>query len=675
MIFYFSGTGNSYYIAKRFLQPDEELISISDSVNNNQYSFQISQDEKVGFVVPVYNHSLPLIVKKFINEIKINDVNYAYCIFTCASDIGHADTQIIDLLDKRNIHLKYLDSVIMPDNCIFEHNLPDNRSAGQVISDSEPKIKEVMENILNKEVSSLKNPNFLSKIFQKDSSPVLQTNGFYVTDDCINCGMCEKNCPEKAIKIINEKPDWVKTECCKCSACINKCPVKAIQYGKETEKRNRYIMFDTVISVDIYIEQYGNLLIVPFVSDANDISSMSYHYSILEKGYTESDFKDAITKAIDISEKNMREFPKKHSVWTEATGIKSFKSFSKKYSCIMFAYVLKTNTGYIQLLRRESSGAYSPYNDSSKYKKTYIGMPSPETVYEDVMSLMSIHTKINMDNPVNEDTNLSEQRVHYPYLCKKEMYEMSFIIDEMFSVRRCNASELEMVCVYDEPIDVDMKCEPHISIMEADIIYNAINNFKAKDYDAFDFIEEQDNQFLFKAQMDYFSDKIYFYAFERRDAFKGYAGLSLVYSGKLQNTEMEQELHSILDRMAASFEQRKCSEDENIVNDFPLSVNPDEDDGTMILISSLDIREEYLREENVLFNRLIKDASTLYLTDTIKDSDDRILQAGIDFDKKVIRMIMPNVNIKKSQLEQIQSAKEYISKEYNMTLILTVTDC
>ena len=151
--------------------------------------------------------------------------------------------------------------------------------------------------------------------------------------------------------------------------------------------------------------------------------------------------------------------------------------------------------------------------------------------------------------------------------------------------------------------------------------------------------------------------------------------MSLVYSGKLQNTETEQELHSILDRMAASFEQRKCSEDENIVNDFPLSVNPDEDDGTMILISSLDIREEYLREENVLFNRLIKDASTLYLTYTIKDYDDRILQAGFDFDKKVIRMIMPNVNIKKSQLEQIQAAKEYISKEYNMTLILTVTDC
>ena len=38
-------------------------------------------------------------------------------------------------------------------------------------------------------------------------------------------------------------------------------------------------------------------------------------------------------------------------------------------------------------------------------------------------------------------------------------------------------------------------------------------------------------------------------------------------------------------------------------------------------------------------------------------------------------MIMPNVNIKKSQLEQIQAAKEYVSKEYNMTLILTVTDC
>ena len=150
--------------------------------------------------MPVYNHSLPLVVKKFINEIKINDVNYAYCIFTCASDIGHADTQIIDLLDKRNIRLKYVDSVIMPDNCICEHDLPDNRSAGQVISGSRPKIKEVRENILNKEVSSLRRPNFLSKIFHKNSAPVLQTNGFYVTDDCINCGMCEKTVLKKLLR-------------------------------------------------------------------------------------------------------------------------------------------------------------------------------------------------------------------------------------------------------------------------------------------------------------------------------------------------------------------------------------------------------------------------------------------------------------------------------------------
>ncbi|MDD5773665.1 MAG: 4Fe-4S binding protein [bacterium] len=64
---------------------------------------------------------------------------------------------------------------------------------------------------------------------------------------CSGCGICEKNCKVKAIKIINKIAFVDKTKCSYCGECIKSCPVDAVQakragikmlaggaYGKET---------------------------------------------------------------------------------------------------------------------------------------------------------------------------------------------------------------------------------------------------------------------------------------------------------------------------------------------------------------------------------------------------------------------------------------------------------
>ena len=64
MIFYFSGTGNSKWIANQLSKEQkEELVFIPDALNNGTFEFCLREDEKIGFVFPVYSWAPPEIVR------------------------------------------------------------------------------------------------------------------------------------------------------------------------------------------------------------------------------------------------------------------------------------------------------------------------------------------------------------------------------------------------------------------------------------------------------------------------------------------------------------------------------------------------------------------------------------------------------------------------------------
>ncbi|KKO20433.1 MAG: ferredoxin [Candidatus Brocadia fulgida] len=49
-----------------------------------------------------------------------------------------------------------------------------------------------------------------------------------ITDDCINCGACESECPVNAISESDDKRIISAETCTDCGNCVEVCPVEAI---------------------------------------------------------------------------------------------------------------------------------------------------------------------------------------------------------------------------------------------------------------------------------------------------------------------------------------------------------------------------------------------------------------------------------------------------------------
>ena len=54
---------------------------------------------------------------------------------------------------------------------------------------------------------------------------------YKISDECVNCGACEDECPEKAISEKDERR-WIDPDkCVDCGSCKDACPTDAISEG------------------------------------------------------------------------------------------------------------------------------------------------------------------------------------------------------------------------------------------------------------------------------------------------------------------------------------------------------------------------------------------------------------------------------------------------------------
>lgn len=245
MIYYFSGTGNSKWIAEQIAaQTGDQAQSIPELTKDGSTAVFAEADSRIGLVFPIYAWGAPLLVERFCRSIQIANGAYAFVACTCGDDAGLAIQRL-----KRFFPYQSAWSFSMPNNYILGFDVDSKELEQQKISAARERLRRVSVSILERKTEfdvHAGNGAWLKTAFIRPMFNMFarRTQPFYATNDCNGCGLCERGCPTKAIVLKQEKPVWVRKNCAQCMACINRCPKQAIQYGAGTNGRGRYYFTD-----------------------------------------------------------------------------------------------------------------------------------------------------------------------------------------------------------------------------------------------------------------------------------------------------------------------------------------------------------------------------------------------------------------------------------------------
>lgn len=245
MVIYFTGTGNSQYVAEAAADRlDDEVLCINDYVRN-----KIHADLKSGkpwvCVFPVYLSSAAKIFADFLREADLDGEKEIYFIATCASAMGSTPNVCAEICKAKG--LKYMGTAMirMPQNYIALFTMMDEEECERRQAAALKSVSNICE-VIKKGEPLIEKPagKFeygMTKMVEKMYyGGFTKTKQFYTTDECVGCGVCEKNCPLGNIKMVDGKPQWID-KCVHCMACINRCPKEAIEYGKGSLGKRRYV--------------------------------------------------------------------------------------------------------------------------------------------------------------------------------------------------------------------------------------------------------------------------------------------------------------------------------------------------------------------------------------------------------------------------------------------------
>ena len=247
IIYYFSGTGNSLYIARQLSNqlPNAKLEPIAQKINTN--SLASPSASSIGLVFPVYMWGLPHIIKRFVKARSWSKEQYIFAIATNGGMVGTTLVQLASLLKKQGGKLSAGFSIPMPGNYTPMYGALPPEKQNKLFQKALQKLEKIKSAILNRQQVKIEKSFFLFNwLFciplHYLSSPWIpkMDKGFRVSANCNHCGICVQVCPVNNIKLEAEKkPIWLH-HCEQCYACLQWCPTEAIQYYWITKGRKRY---------------------------------------------------------------------------------------------------------------------------------------------------------------------------------------------------------------------------------------------------------------------------------------------------------------------------------------------------------------------------------------------------------------------------------------------------
>ncbi|MDR3318229.1 MAG: EFR1 family ferrodoxin [Clostridiales bacterium] len=243
-IYYFSGTGNTFWSARRLaeLLGGCELHNIASVMKRETISLSAPN---IIIMFPAYAYEAPLMVRRFVKRAEIH-AEYIAAVVTFGSSQGGALAEITRLLKRKKLALSYAGRIPCVENYIPIFGPPTEKKAAERLSMQEAATEKVSVDIkagLQNKVVKFRPACKTVSTFFRGAKPLF-VKTYRVTKACTGCGLCARLCPAGAIEMRadadTKKPYFLCTVCEHCQACLNWCPQKAINYVRMRKNTPRY---------------------------------------------------------------------------------------------------------------------------------------------------------------------------------------------------------------------------------------------------------------------------------------------------------------------------------------------------------------------------------------------------------------------------------------------------
>ena len=251
MVFYFTGTGNSFYVAERI---EDRPISIPQVIHNENLDFSA---ESIGIVAPIYGHELPSMVKEFLSKATFH-TDYFYLILTYGNRHGGAAELAKQLCNECGVDVRYINILWMVDNWLPSFDMNEQKMIDKKVDEQIASIcadidsrKAMIAPVTDADRAAHR--EYLSRIRQMP--PDVFQHFIKVADACVGCGICEKVCPSGSIRVVGGKAVHTPGKCQTCLACVHACPQKAIglavpEKNSSARYRNEHITLNEIIAAN-----------------------------------------------------------------------------------------------------------------------------------------------------------------------------------------------------------------------------------------------------------------------------------------------------------------------------------------------------------------------------------------------------------------------------------------
>lgn len=244
MIFCFSGTGNSRYIARRIAQASQDTImDLNAKIKANDH-VQIQTGSSIIIVAPTYAWRIPRAVSDWLSKTELTGAKRIWFVMDCGGEIGNADKYNRRLARQKRLVYMGTAQIVMPENYIAMFGAPQAAEARKIVEKAEPAILNAITCIQAGHVFAAPRKSLYDRFMSGPVNPIfyrffVKADAFRADNRCTGCGQCARKCPLNNIQIKDGKPVWGKN-CTHCMACICYCPMEAIEYGKKSLGKPRY---------------------------------------------------------------------------------------------------------------------------------------------------------------------------------------------------------------------------------------------------------------------------------------------------------------------------------------------------------------------------------------------------------------------------------------------------